>query len=445
MRRLSILTVLFLAFPAFGQPGLKLPDVPKKEVEGGRGYKPLTPEKRRYFQELSHAKHGNRLAMMAQNQALPASFDARDKVPLAIWNQADCGSCWLVSTVRTATCCLILNGYGKADSSFMLAAQYGMDRPHNFGGNPCNGGNGTEVIDWMVKNGWIAETYIDAQGVVHKDYPPYDAREGKDRTKAGAKVWMKGADWGFVNANGKPTSAEIEAAIYNYGRLNISLDAGGQFSNGTGTITSLGGNIDHEINMVAFDRNKAVVEMIGDPMGKFGIPKQVATGAFLLENQWSDSWGTKGCRWVTYAAAKQIVDIFYVTAAPLPTPPTPPDPLPPDPPGPGPAPGTDTITITLGGKTQSFELFPIGSKAAAIKAREDQIKRLQDEIDAIKRLNAPEAPKMDDPPKPLPKGEPTMSYSDWLKTKGWYADARIPEVRAALLAREYETLYGSKP
>lgn len=277
----------------------------------GRGYIPLTPERLAELQAVSKAAHGERIVMMAKNQVLPSSFDCRDRIPLPVWDQGPCGSCYLVSTDRTFTCAGLFNGLGKADDSFMLSAQYGMDSPRDFGG--CNGGNGTEVADWIVKNGWIAETYIDMQGVVHNDYPPYEAQSGRDRTKAGAKVWAKGWTWGFVSnsgklsANGKHLAAppvdQIKAAIFNYGRLNIAIDAGGEFGNGTGTITSLGDNIDHEINMSGWDDSD---------------------DTWILENQWSKSWGNGGYRKVTRKAAQHIVDHFFVSAGPLPPPPPPP-------------------------------------------------------------------------------------------------------------------------
>jgi C1A family cysteine protease len=287
--------------PPVVQPIAKVVEAVMPVKSSGKGYIPLTHERRRHFRAISHAKHGGRLEMMAKNQSLPPSFDCRVKVPLPVWDQANCGSCYEVSTVRTATCTLIKGGYGKADNSFMLAAQYGMDSPRSFGG--CGGGNGTEVIDWMCKNGWIAETYIDAAGTVHKDYPPYQASSGRDRTVPGAKVWMKGAEWGYVNANG-PTIDEIKTAIVNYGRLNVSLDASGSFMNGTGTITSLGTSIDHEINCAGYDDNNDN----GDG----------TKGALLLENQWNTSWGNAGYRWVSYRAAANLVDVFFVTASPLP-------------------------------------------------------------------------------------------------------------------------------
>ncbi len=285
----------------------------QKQFVGATGYIPLTDEKRAYYQKLSQARHGNRIQLAAKNLSLPVKFDCRDKVPLPMWNQGSCGSCYLVATVRTMTDAGCMVGLGKPDGSFMLSSQYGMDRPRNFGG--CNGGNGTEVIAWACNHGWIAEKYVDSSGVAHNDYPPYQASPGNDRTKAGAKVWVKGWTWGMVNPNGHPTTDEVKAAVYLHGRINIALDAGGQFGNGATTITALGRSINHEINLIGWDDS-------------------VSGGAFILENQWGSSWGTNGCRYITYAAAKNIVDHFYVSAGDIPPPPDPkPDPKPPVPGG----------------------------------------------------------------------------------------------------------------
>ncbi len=99
----------------------------------------------------------------------------------------------------------------------------------------------------------------------------------------------------------------------------------------------------------------------------------------------------------------------------------------------------DWVEFSVAGVVKKFELWPVGSKASAIKAREDQIKRLQDEIDGIKKLNEP-AP---EPPAKMPKGEPTMSYADWMRSWGIAADTRMTVAQASALAREYESLYGS--
>lgn len=322
MKKLCLFAVLF------GFAGLASPQQPAKApqkaeppvidvpVVRGRGYIPPTPEQRQAHHDAAAKRHGNKLMVQAKFQAIPAAFDCRDKgwVP-PIGDQGQCGSCYLYSTVYgTMSSAFIRAGYGKADGSFLMSVQYGMDC-HNFGG--CDGGNGTEVIAWALTNGWYAEAWTDVDGKVHKDYPTYSARSLSCRKVAGARLW-KIADWGYATgdqSNRPATIAEIKTAMFNYGPLNVSLDADGQFDIGTTTITILGANINHEIEAIAFDDNHDN----GDG----------TKGAVLLKNQWSKSWGVAGVRWLAYHAVNRLVDIFWVNAGSLPPPPPPPVDFPP--------------------------------------------------------------------------------------------------------------------
>lgn len=374
------LFILFLfASAAFAQPCDDAKGKPDGgEAKYGRGYKPLAPEKRKALYEHAQKEHGHRLAMHAKFQTLPASFDCRDKGwVLPVGGQAQCGSCYLYSTIYgTLSQAFVKAGYGKADGSLVMAVQYGMDC-HDFGG--CNGGNGTEVIDWVCKNGWYAQTWVDLDGKSHNDYPAYEARPRTCRKVPGAKLWTPAA-WGFATGDQSdrtPTTLEIKTAMYNYGPLNVSLDAGGQFGNGTGTITSLGSSIDHEIEMVAWDDNKD-------------------GGAFLLKNQWTTDWGNAGYRWVTYKAAARIVDIFWVSVTPLPPAPVPPTPVPP-----GPATKAQMILRIPGQPDQTFDVHLPPSNGVPIE-KLDAIQKLLDELR--------------NPPKivPIPAPEPKpVSYEPW--------------------------------
>lgn len=348
---------------------------PLAAQEHGRGYKPLTPEKRAALHKEAFQRHRYRQHYSAMYATLPTTFDCRQMGwVLPIGDQGNCGSCYLYSTVYgTATSAAVKAGLGKADGSFILSVQYGMDC-HDFGG--CGGGNGTEVIDWMAKNGWVAEKYLDSSGKPAGDYAGYSARSQSCRKPANAKIF-KPLDWGFCTAdqsNRRPTTTEVKTAMFNYGPLNVSLDAGGQFSNGTGTITSLGGNIDHEIECVAWDDNKD-------------------GGAFLLKNQWGVSWGNGGYRWVTYKAFQNCVDVFWVSFAPLPpVPPDPPVPPPPPPPEPG-----ATITLAVDLKAGTYQIVPLGSEVVPVGT----MAKLRD-IDAkVKELEA--LLKKADPPQPEEK------------------------------------------
>lgn len=288
------------------------------------GRKPVPPEVKAKMHADAFARHGHRQGLMVKASTPPAKFDCVDMgwVPV-VRDQADCGSCYLVSTADQVTCVFIKAGYGKADDSFKISDQFGMDC-HDFGG--CNGGNGTEVIGWMLKNGFPAERYIDVAGVTHNDYPAYQARSGTCRTKAGAKLW-KPKDWGFAagdQSNRPATVAEIKAAMMAYGVLNISFDADGTYSNaGKTPIKITGRSINHETTMVGWDDAKK---------------------AWKTRGNWSKDFADGGYVWMTYDS--YIVDVFWVSAVALPPPPTPPDPTPvpptPIPPGPGPGPSPPT-------------------------------------------------------------------------------------------------------
>ncbi len=284
--RFGLMAALAVLPAAFAQ------DEPAK----GRGYIPLTQEKRAKLHAENSKRHGPQyMARMAENATPPAAFDA---VALGwvqpIQDQGSCGSCYLVSTMDGLTGSGIKAGYGKNDGTFRMSDQWGMDC-HNFGG--CNGGNGTEVIEYIRTHGAPAEKYTDAAGLAHNDYPSYIARSSTCRTKVGAKMWT--CDWGFVSAdtNRAATVAEIKAALMAHGQLNISLDAGGQFS-GSGTIMQLGTSIDHEISLTGWDDSK---------------------NAFIIRNQWGSGWGSGGYRYLDYGAKAtgRIVDVFWMSMTPV--------------------------------------------------------------------------------------------------------------------------------
>lgn len=320
MKRFAIGSVLLIAPILFGlvatvaTPQVESAPQKQEKFEGrATGYVAPTPERRAQLRAISVKRHGDRIKRAAMFLGLPSKLDVREKVPIPMGDQGQCGSCYLYATMwYSFTDAAIRAGLGKA-GSFKMSVQWGMDRPRSFGG--CNGGWGQEVAEYVCNSGCIAETWVDAAGVTHNDYPPYEARVSTDRTKAGAKIWARGWTWGLVSNDNSPSIEEIKAAMNLYGRLNIAIDAGGQFGSGAGTITALGRNINHEISVCAYDDEMA------NPDG--------TKGAFLLENQWGKGWGNGGYRWCTYKASQNITDWFWVSAGVLP---------PPDPPVPGGAP-----------------------------------------------------------------------------------------------------------
>jgi hypothetical protein len=270
------------------------------------GYKPPTKEVKASLHAERAKAHGHRMAALTAASTPPAEYDLKDMG----WagdpgDQANCGSCYLYSTVKTASGAFVKAGYGKIDV-FRLSFQYGMDC-HDFGG--CNGGNGTEVIDWMCKNGWPAESDPGQEATAL--YPPYVASVKTCRLPAGAKKYTP-ATWLFVTSDqsDKPaTVAEMKAALMAYGRVNVAIDASSNpaFMTYTGgVLKTLGNAIDHEINVRGWSDSKQ---------------------ALLLENQWASWGGAKApgdsCAWLAYTAVGQLQDPFVVSASTLPPPPLP--------------------------------------------------------------------------------------------------------------------------
>ncbi len=363
-----------------------LPIDPPPAVHHPTGYKPLPPDVAKALHDAAFKRHAYKMAWLAKTVTPPAEFDCKDMGWIGnSGDQAQCGSCYLCSTVKTATAAAVKAGLGKVDQ-FSLSWQFGMDC-HDFGG--CNGGNGTEVIDWMVKNGWPAEA--DPNQSSSALYPSYVASVKQCRLPAGAKKFAP-KDWLFITSDqsDKPaTVAEYKAALITYGPVNVALDAGGQFSNYTsGVITSLGSSIDHEIEVVGYSDAKQAV---------------------LLENQWGQWGGAKtpgdDRAWLSYKAVGSLQDPFCVEfEAPQPPPVPPPGPTPPVPPGPTP-PNGNLYTMT----TDRMGVVTF-TPAPGVLLPPDKVAELQKLLNA---MNAPVTPPNPDkspaptpPVKPMPKPEP---------------------------------------
>lgn len=261
----------------------------------GTGFKMPSEAKLQAAHAAAFKAHGYRVQALATNATPPATFDC---VSLGwvgpMWDQGSCGSCYLVSTRKQETCAGIKAGYGKADGSFIVSAQEGMDC-HNFGG--CDGGWGYEVATSDVKTGVPLERWVEA-GVQKTGYPPYTARSQQCRDSSTYKhVTPKSIGYCTSDQSSRQaTTAEIKACMMQYGVINVALDAGGAFgnTNGTTVIKSLGRSINHEINIVGWDDSK---------------------NAWKVMNQWGTSWGDGGYAWIDYGA--YMVEHFWVSFDPV--------------------------------------------------------------------------------------------------------------------------------
>lgn len=325
-------------------------DKPKKEETHGRGYKPMSPEKAKAMHAAAFRRHGYLMKVLAKNVTPPAKFDCNDLgiVPPVV-DQGQCGDCYGVSDCDCQTAAWIKAGWGKADGSFKISDQFGLDCGAFDGG--CNGGDEAQVAEYAKTKGFPAEKWIDpSTGTKMSDYGSYTANPGRCQLKSGAKLWQL-KDWGYVagdQGQGPASLDEYKAALMTYGMLNIALDAGAFDGYTGGVITRLGNSIDHAISCTGWDDGKQV--KIKMPDGN----EVTSTGAIHVRNNWGTSWGEQGYAWIAYSEVPKIVEPMWLLAPSLtppvpppvpPTPPVPPGPNPPIPPVPVP-PGSVDIILT---------------------------------------------------------------------------------------------------
>ncbi len=418
-----ILAFLLFTSPAFGQ--VIPPKMPIKHAEFGRGYVPPTPERKRQLHAIAFQAHGYRHYYQAKNMSAPLTWDSRAMgwIP-PIRNQKNCGDCFGVEASDALTIGYIKVGWQKADGSFVISEQYGLDYSNAYQGG-CNGGDGPQVYEYMRTTGFPAEKYLDTSGNTINDYPPYTASPGPRRLKPGAKMWGKSdLTWGYVTSDQSdraPTVDEVKNGIMRYGTVTFAFDAGGLDNMVGNVVRSLGVNIDHEITgFIGWDDNKPC------PDG--------SKGAFISRNQWGASFGDGGYFWLPYTQLRRVVEAAFLTLAILPPPPPPPDPIPPTPPDPpippGPTPVIGTTIIInkalAAGEyrvvPKNTEVFPEGTA----KAITEQAAKLKAMVDAMNKQLAPDPPpEMKETKEPEKAKTPKEAKAEWWNDQ--VENVRLPE------------------
>lgn len=327
---------------------------PTEPLVRGRGYNHPSDEKRAKMHADAFHRHGHRQHYIVRAMTAPATFDSRTMGWISpIRDQGNCGDCFGVEASDALTIAFIKAGYQKADGSFVISEQAGLDCGYYHGG--CNGGDGPQVYSVMKSTGFPAEKYVDDAGKTINDYPAYTGSPKSCRTAPGAKRW-KCADFGYVTSDQSdraPTVNEVKAGIMAYGTVTFAFDASALNSYNGAPITRLGRNIDHEITgFIGWDDSKAC------PDG--------SKGAFICRNQWGKGFGDGGYFWLAYSAVPGVVEACFITATPLPPPPPPPSPVP-VPPGPAPPSPTPigSVKLTIAGTLPpgTYEVLPVGVTA----------------------------------------------------------------------------------
>ncbi len=354
---------------------LPKPDDPVKSEKPkfARGHVPLTPEQSKKMHAERKLALGNHVEKLPK--ATAPAWDCRTLgMVLPGDDQGQCGDCFGVSTADAASMALIMAGILPNDTSKgRLSSQYGLDNRSAFEGG-CNGGNGTQVIDFMIKgSGWPLTS----------DYGPYTASPRQLKPLTGMKLY-KPVQWGYCTPGqegGVASVQDIKNCMVKYGVINVSFDASGCDSySWPGVMKGRGGNVDHEVCCIGWDDSK---------------------NAFLGMNQWGDSWGgPNGTFWIDYSSYSWGTDAFWVLGSNGPPPPPPPPP-----PGPGPTPGnvvklssgayaittdaagvitfTPTIAVskdtTLGDLLKSMNQPSPGPSPDQLQAIIDALKALQDQ------------------------------------------------------------------
>lgn len=229
------------------------------------------PDKDRLILESKQLHEGH----LEQLKAVPAptSWDSRAKGWVgAVKDQATCGSCWDFSGTGIVEIAYNKAGVGGGAGKFILSEEYSLCCYKN---GKCNGDDNTTVLDWAKATGLPLD----------KDFGPYIAKPEPCPTKP--MTLYRVDDWGFAGSakpNAVTPTADIKAAIMEYGAVGCAIAADDAFQNNPpGTVFKGSGSkkIDHDVILVGWND---------------------APGYWILRNSWGPAWCEEGYIRIAYGA-----------------------------------------------------------------------------------------------------------------------------------------------
>jgi hypothetical protein len=219
------------------------------------------------------------------SKALPARWDWREQTSGGlppVRDQGSCGSCWAFSTVGALECAVKI----KDRINVNLSEQWLVSCATGLLWHGCDWG--TTAHDWH--KGVKTDSCGGSGAVLESNYP-YTASAGACACPVSHHYTIR--DWHYVNSNplSVPPIEDLKQAIYQFGPITGSLDAGGSFSAYTSGVYN-----DNTSSSDLFPNHSIVMVGWDDTLG--------TGGAFIIRNSWGTSWGMGGYGYIAYGISR---------------------------------------------------------------------------------------------------------------------------------------------
>lgn len=186
---------------------------------------------------------------------LPPAYDLRAiGLVTPVKDQGQCGSCWAFAITGALESSILKSAHKTVD----LAEQQMVSCDTAAGG--CDGGDMTDA------------NYIVIPGLAAEKAYPYTATNSACMPKL-PPITAHAARWAYVGKVGRrPTTAEIKAAVVQYGAVFVTVAAGQGWEGAANITYCKNPQTNHMVNIVGWLKD----------------------GRWIVRNQWSAGWGDGG-------------------------------------------------------------------------------------------------------------------------------------------------------